>query len=132
MQLPVLAAAHGVAGMEPAVAPGFLGGGRVLEVAGEEAAPRVSALLTNEQFSSFFLNLNIKTCRRASDTTRADVARLAASRDHGAAARLGHRPRLDQREAEARLESARGLSGGVRALPRAHDVRGGQRRRVHP
>src|SRR2546428_8823594 len=111
MQLPVLAAAHGVAGMEPAVAPGFLGGGRVLEVAGEEAAPRVSALLTNEQFSSFFLNLNIKTCRRASDTTRADVARLAAPRPYRAAPRLRHRPSLPQPKTQAPPESAAGPPG---------------------
>src|SRR6185436_11593580 len=47
----VFAAARRVAGVEPAVAPGVGGGLLVLQIAGEEAAAGIVALLANEHFA---------------------------------------------------------------------------------
>src|SRR5262249_48824774 len=76
VELAVLAAAHRVAGVEPAAAPGFLGGSRVLQVAGEETAARIGTGLPDQQLPGLLFNLYFKTWGRAAEAPRADVARL--------------------------------------------------------
>jgi hypothetical protein len=56
------------------------------------------------------------------DAPRAHVPRLVAGRDESAAAGLGHRPGLDQRKAEARLEGGVVLRVGVGAVAEADIV----------
>src|SRR3989442_7830682 len=73
VELSVIAAAHGIAGMEPAVAPRLLGRCGVLQVAGEEAAPRIFAFLTNQEFAAFRFDLNIEGTRRAPDASCPDM-----------------------------------------------------------
>ena len=53
---------------------------------------------------------------------RADVARLAVGHDAGGGAGLGHRPGLDQRKAEARLERRVVLAVDAGAEAEAHGV----------
>src|SRR5262245_49974403 len=69
VQLPVRPAPHGVTGVEPAAAPGFLGGGFVLVVAREEAFPRIRTFLPHQQFAAFFLELDFESVRRKTNTS---------------------------------------------------------------
>src|SRR5207248_489380 len=68
-----------------------------------------------------------------SSAAAADMARLAACRNQRAAAGLGHRPALDQREAEARLECRVVLGIGVGAIAEAYAMGAilGGRRELH-
>src|SRR6185295_14894327 len=98
-------AAHRVAGVEPAVAPRLRGRLFVLQIAGEETVARFAAFLAHQQFAARF-DLHFQVFLLETKTAGADVARLAARRDQRAAAGLGHRTGLDQREAEALLEGS--------------------------
>src|SRR5262249_32036587 len=123
VELAVLAAAHRVAGVEPAAAPGFLGGSRVLQVAGEETAARIGTGLPDQQLPGLLFNLYFKTWGRAAEAPRTDGGRLAAGGDHRAAAGLGHGPGLGQREAEARLEGGVVARVRIGAEAETHAVR---------
>src|SRR4051812_4741374 len=128
VELAIVAAVHRVAGVEPAAVPGFLGRCRILEVPGEEAAPRIASFLPDQQLRAMFVNLYFQICRWTTEASRADMARLAARGDHCAAAGLGHGPGLDQGEAEPGFE--RGVVFGVRVCAEAETdamraVRGG-------
>src|SRR5207237_8712252 len=93
------AAAHAVAGVKPAVAPGMGGGLLVLQVPREEAAPGIGTFLPDQKFAGI-IDSHVQLVAREAETPGADVARLAAGADQCASARLRHRPALDQRKAK--------------------------------
>ena len=109
--------------MEPAVAPRLGGRCLVFKVAGKETALRVGARLAHQELLGARNDLNVQARRWHADAARADMARLAAGGDQRAAAGLGHRPGLDQRKAEARLEGGVVLRVGVRTVAEAHAMR---------
>ena len=132
VDLPVLATPHDVASMQPAAAPGVLRGFLILEIAGEEADARIRAGVTHQQLprralgrilSRIFDDAQLDARARCAYAARADVTRLAARGDGGAAARFGHRPGFDQRKTEARLESLVVLRIHVGAKAEANAVR---------
>ena len=107
------AAAHDVAGVEPAAVPGLLGGPLVLQVVEEEIAPRLGAGGAHQQLArvvdadvdaALVDDSRVDVGRGAAEAALADMARLAVGHDAGGRAGLGHRPGLEQRDAEARLE----------------------------
>src|SRR5439155_5043306 len=109
----VRAAPHHVAGMEPAVLPCFRGGLGVLEIFAEEAIARLLSGMADQKLAGFvdvsFMTMvgddaNLDFGARVAEAVGAGMTRLAASDNHRAGAGFRHRPRLDQRKAEARLE----------------------------
>ncbi len=109
----VRTASHHVAGVKPAALPGFRGGFGVLEVFAEEAVAWRGTRMAHQKLTGF-INAGFRTAighdaglefvSQAAKTTGAGVAWLAGSDDHGPGARFRHRPGLDQRKAEPRLE----------------------------
>ena len=122
---------HGVAGVEPAAAPGLRGRGLVLQIAGEKAAGAASAPNGADHLAR--LAVAARRCR-ASSTTRtsmpgtgtAERARADLPRRHVVeqdAHHLGHAPHLDQRKAEALLEHGMQLRLDAGADAEAHRMR---------
>ena len=131
VQVACVVGAHDVAGVEPAAGPGLFGGRFVFQVAAEETASRIGAAGAHPQLAGH-AGVDVGACvihqaplhRRvgAAEATGADVARLAVRHHAGRRAGFGHRPRLEQRKAEARLERRVQLAVDAGAKADAHRV----------
>ena len=133
-------APHDVAGVEPAAGPGLLGRGVVLQVAGEEVAARIGARSRAPaarpacRAARRGLRRRRRALRRTARCGRSNGCRPGAARgrhDRAAGAGLGHRPGLDQREAEALPRTAAWFAVDAGAEAPAHRMRAivGRRRR---
>src|SRR5688572_8241145 len=90
VQAAVGPAPHGVAGMEPPVAPRLFSAFLIFQITRKEAAARIIARVTNEELASL-LDTHFRFFTRKTNATRAHMPGLAARGDDRAATGLGHR-----------------------------------------
>ena len=127
----VARAAHRVAGVKPAIAPGMFCRGSIFQIAAEKMLAWIRAGLPYQQLSRLALgNLvpalvgeaHFQSLRQRANAARADMTRLAARRNQRARPGFGHRPGLDQRKTETRFERRVVFRIGVGAIAEAHAV----------
>src|SRR5690606_17661536 len=129
MQIALSVAPNDVAGVEPAIFPGFVSGLGVFKIAGKEteagivsgvAYQQFALLIRAHRFACIIDDAHLDIVLFLAEATGSDKAWLAVGNDDGARACFGHGPGLEQGNAETLFESCVQTAVDTGAKAEAH------------